>query len=178
MYLSVFSIVVLVAGLLSGVTSCDQVAHNAGARLQPTCKAKWYDESMDSTCYGLQRELRDSVVIGDLQTVTESIDRGANVNGGFDQSIPVLEVAAALGKTEVVKLLLKAGADINLVRPLGQTALKAAVTRQRVDTAKVLIEEGADVCEKTESSALEFALKDGNSELIAILERGGAKDCS
>jgi ankyrin repeat protein len=123
-------------------------------------------------------QLTDSVVGGDLRRVRESIERGANVNGGFDQSIPVLEVAASFGRTEIVKVLIEAGADINLVRPLGQTALKKAVIKQHIDTTRLLIEKGADVCEKTESSALQYAVDDGNRELIQILEKAGAKNCS
>ncbi|HRJ90513.1 MAG TPA: ankyrin repeat domain-containing protein [Pyrinomonadaceae bacterium] len=105
------------------------------------------------------------------------IESGANVNGGFDQSIPVLEVAASFGKTEVVRLLIERGADVNRTRSFGQTALKAAVIGQHPKTTEALIEKGADVCEKTEGSALQYAVEVENGDLIAILEGSGAKSC-
>ncbi|HRK52224.1 MAG TPA: ankyrin repeat domain-containing protein [Pyrinomonadaceae bacterium] len=121
--------------------------------------------------------MTESVVRGELQSVVSVIESGANVNGGFDQSIPVLEVAASFGKTEVVRLLIERGADVNRTRSFGQTALKAAVIGQHPKTTEALIEKGADVCEKTEGSALQYAVEVENGDLIAILEGSGAKSC-
>lgn len=180
MYINLTPIIVLVAGyILFGITSCNHAIPSRTDRVQQKCESKWYyNEPKDSHCYDLQQQLTSAVVRGDVPLVSESLDRGANVNGGFDQSIPVLEVAAAFGRTEVVEMLIEAGADINLVRPLGQTALKAAVTRRHVDTARILIEKGANVCEKTEKSSLQYAVESDDSQMINMLVNAGAKECS
>ncbi len=174
-----FSITMLIVSYaLLGVTSCDRVSSEQATTIEARCEARWYNEqSNDSRCYGLQKHLTASVVGGDLGRIKESIDGGANVNGGFDQSIPVLEVGATTGNTPVVKALVEAGANINRVRPLGQTALKAAVINQHIEPIRFLLEKGADVCERTESTALKYAIEGGNAEIIAILKEAGAEKC-
>ncbi len=178
MYITVVTLIVLVASIsFGGVTSCGRTSDKDA--VETGCEAKWYDsKSQNSRCYDMQSQLTDAVVAGNLSLIRTLMDRGANVNGGFDQSIPVLEVAASAGKIDVVTVLINAGANINRVRPLGQTALKAAVINQHVDSVRLLIEKGADVCEKTEATAWQYAVEDGNTNVVMILERAGANKCS
>ncbi|MFI8715635.1 ankyrin repeat domain-containing protein [Brevibacillus brevis] len=53
--------------------------------------------------------------------------------------------AAAEGKTEEVKAILAAGAEINVQDDRGRTAAMAATHGNHVETVKVLIEAGADI---------------------------------
>lgn len=173
------SIAFMISGqLFLGPTACGKSLNNGPSSVQRKCQAKWYDEmSDDARCLSLQKQLTASVVSGDPAAVRDSLDHGANVNGGHNQSIPVLEVAASAGTTDILKLLIEADAEINRVRPFGQTALKASVISAHADAMKVLIESGADVCEKTEGSALHYAIKNGDPELVGILEEAGARHC-
>jgi ankyrin repeat protein len=54
-------------------------------------------------------------------------------------------VAAAAAKTEVVELLLEAGADVDSPAPDGRVALHHAVVAGDLGSVKSLLEHGADV---------------------------------
>ena len=56
----------------------------------------------------------------------------------------MLSIAALMGHTEVVALLLENGADVNAKSRDGGTALHAAAFLGRAETAKLLLEKGAD----------------------------------
>ncbi|NJL27641.1 MAG: hypothetical protein HC897_06935 [Thermoanaerobaculia bacterium] len=62
--------------------------------------------------------------------------------GNFDFS--PLHMAVAEGKTEVVALLLEAGADVNALTGSGATPLSLAATRNRPELVEVLSSQGAD----------------------------------
>ena len=143
------------------------------------CEAIWYNgPSENERCYKLQEQLSNAVITGDVQGVTNAIKNGANVNGGYYQSLPVLETAASAGKADVVIVLINAGARVNRVRPLGQSALKSAASYGHKGTVKALLENGADVCEKTEFTALQAATESRNSDVVEMLVRAGAQNCT
>lgn len=143
------------------------------------CKAIWYDSPADDPrCYELQKQLFDATVAGHMHGIETAIQNGANVNGGYYQSLPLLEVAASKGNNIVIEALIDAKANINRVRAFGQTALKTAVNSGHVDTVKILLEKGVDVCEKTENTALQLAIESGHAEIVSLLIDSGAKNCS
>ena len=157
-------------------TTSPTVLRSAGVK---ECEARWYNApSEDPRCYELQKQLSDAVEAGDVPKTKEAIERGANVNGGYYQSLPVLEDAASDGSDDEVRFLITAGAQINQVRPFGQTALKKAVFYKHKGTVKILLEKGADVCENTEGTALKYAIDSGDPELAdLLLVKAVANDC-
>jgi uncharacterized protein len=158
-------------------SSCDRTPRDSQANA-PKCAAIWYNaEFKDQRCYELQEQLLAASVSGDVSKIKELVDQGANVNGGFDQSLPVLEVAAYNGKADAVRALIRAGARVNRVGSFGETALKSAVYYKQKESVKVLIELGADVCEKTETTALQYAIEANNQDIITMLEAAGANEC-
>ena len=68
------------------------------------------------------------------------IKAGANVNTG-----QVLSNAAASRSAECVKLLLDAGADVNITNDDSDSALSIAVGKSSVECVEVLVKAGADV---------------------------------
>ena len=56
-----------------------------------------------------------------------------------------LHEAARKGNVEIVKMLLKEGADVNARDKYGRTALYVAAWRGHVEIVKMLLKEGADV---------------------------------
>lgn len=63
--------------------------------------------------------------------------------GGARGSSP-LHMAATYGRTEVVRLLLAAGADPNEENRLGQSGIRYAALGGHVDTVQALLDGGAD----------------------------------
>jgi ankyrin repeat protein len=135
------------------------------------------------------------------------LDKSAIINlktnlGSELFGVTPLMMAAKQGHIEIVKLLLKSGADINLqgdyfrgqlmqmtgtgvkVIPeetrsnVGFTALMFALERWEVNCAKLLIEYGADLRKKDFKgrTALKIATKEGLSEIVNILRSKGVEE--
>ena len=77
-----------------------------------------------------------------LNFVTELIASGADVNTG---SQPVLIKSVTLGNIQCVKMILKAGADINTRDENGNTALIKAANDGNESIVQLLLKEGAKV---------------------------------
>jgi cell wall assembly regulator SMI1 len=72
------------------------------------------------------------------------IDAGAEVNGDYrDTGQTLLMLASKLSSPEMIEILLRAGADIDAVRPVG-TALTCAVWADRPRNVEMLVHQGAD----------------------------------
>ena len=82
----------------------------------------------DSTMYqdATAQEFFDCMNAGELKRLKELIDAGFDLNYADLRVYSPLMTAVALGRLEVVDLLLKNGADINLVGPNYETALDMA----------------------------------------------------
>ena len=89
----------------------------------------------------------------------------------------MIVMAASDGYLEVVKLLLEAGADVNLGRDEDDIkALHAAAAQGHLECAKVLIQAGADLDSRNyaNSSALGDAAFNGYENCVELLiEAGG-----
>ncbi|XP_059892435.1 ankyrin repeat and SOCS box protein 3-like isoform X2 [Gadus macrocephalus] len=85
-------------------------------------------------------------------------------------------MAAAEGHTDVVKLLVTAGANINVKDASGLTPLLAAVSNDKPATAMALIRKGGavHVTDASGQSCLHLASAQGSSELVSMLLRFGA----
>ncbi|CAL8379480.1 unnamed protein product [Gadus morhua 'NCC'] len=85
-------------------------------------------------------------------------------------------MAAAEGHTDVVKLLVTAGANLNVKDASGLTPLLAAVSNDKPATAMALIRKGGavHVTDASGQSCLHLASAQGSSELVSMLLRFGA----
>ena len=72
------------------------------------------------------------------------IDAGASPNFGHVTQGPPLLAAAAIGETELVELLLSAGADVAAVDIAGYTALHYACSGGHISTARILLAAGCN----------------------------------
>lgn len=109
--------------------------------------------------------------------VTVLIDLGADVNAKNNSGTRPLELAVIQKQAEIVKLLIKAGADVD-ARAKIFTPIMHAVFDRNIEIVKLLIEAGADVNAKTDSSEeltpLMCAVMASSSEIVTLLIEAGA----
>jgi ankyrin repeat protein len=106
-----------------------------------------------------------------------ALAKGADVNWRGLDHMPALHRAAKDGNVALVRLLIKAGADVNLDGGAGVQPLHAAMdSNARVDVARVLLAAGANSNCVTDafSSPLGRACGSGDVQLIALLIENGA----
>lgn len=125
---------------------------------------------------------------GDLRGVHEALTAGACVDGSPDLPTPPLVLAAMLGDTDVLQMLIGRGADLEVtvlhedineygvvIVPLGSRALHAAVIGEEVNCVRCLLKAGAnpDVLNSEGFTPLMLAYE--LPEIVAELLKGGAK---
>lgn len=86
----------------------------------------------------LNQFLRLAVIAGVESAVQIHIERGDNLNARDASGMTPLMLAATRNKPEICKLLLRAGADHDLLDPSGKTALEIAIAAGSNATAAVL----------------------------------------
>jgi len=110
-----------------------------------------------------------------------ALDSGASANGATQTRRSALQDAAGFGHVDMVRMLVEKGADIQAADSRGYTALMRAALSYEPDAAKVveyLISLGADVKPKNETgeTALSFALRFGDTPIVAVLRKAGAPE--
>jgi ankyrin repeat protein len=80
------------------------------------------------------------------------------------------------GSLEVLELLLKAGATLELPDATGQTTLQRAVEAESIKIVDWFLEKGADVngSDTTGGTSIHIAARKGNSEIVRLLAKHGA----
>ncbi len=120
------------------------------------------------------KNLIDAVKAENPALVKQLINSGNyNVNVDVDgYGMTILMQAAINGNLEIVKELIKKGANVNAQSNPGYTALMWAAHFGRYQIAKELIKAGADINAKTHAgqTALDMAKLMQNANLIALLE--------
>ncbi|KAJ1488595.1 ankyrin repeat-containing domain protein, partial [Baffinella frigidus] len=84
---------------------------------------------------------------------------------------PPLHAATRRGHDQVVRVLLRAGADVNLKDGGGSTPLHIAASHSRATVARVLLNFGAclDSTDNHSDTAHELAIKCGHKEVAQLL---------
>jgi ankyrin repeat protein len=100
------------------------------------------------------QNLLEAVFIGDLVTVKQALTDDTDPNAkDLESGTTVLTIAALMGHTKVVSVLLEHGADVNAKNQDGSTALHAAAFLGRAETAQLLLEKGADAATRNNDGA-------------------------
>lgn len=120
--------------------------------------------------------LSEAASLGYAEMVEFLLSRGAALRLP-QQHEPVLHEAVRSANPQVVKLILSAGAPIDELGELNETALHlAAESDDRLSVLEVLIEAGADLTIRAtfEETALDVALREGANECACALVAAGA----
>lgn len=117
----------------------------AGIALPATCLILWvvnwlWDAKFDED---VQVPFREAVLAGDVASVRSLLEKGADPNDA-DIGIPMVYHAAEDGHTEIVRLLIARGSDVNWREPCtGNTALSLARRNKHTEIVKMLKKAGA-----------------------------------
>ena len=121
----------------------------------------------------------EAVKEGDVATVRQLIESGADINVAESDGMTPLHWAAGRGYVEVTRLLLEAGADVAVGTRIGTyTPLHLAVREGHTAVSKLLIEAGADITAATTNSGVTplhlAAAAAGGEDIVAALIGAGA----
>ena len=92
-----------------------------------------------------QMNISAAIISGNLDVVKQHIAAGTDINmkDQMSGSTPLI-TATTFGKTDIVKALIDANANLDLKNDEGSTALHAAAFFGRVEIVQMLIDAGAD----------------------------------
>jgi ankyrin repeat protein len=123
--------------------------------------------------------LMQAVQRNDVTRVRELIAQGVDVSELDASQDAPLVMAAYKGHTEIVRLLLEAGADVTAVDPgMKATALHAAAYAGRADAARLLVGHGIEIDKQgpyNGYTALHDAIWQNNIDVAKILINAGAR---
>jgi hypothetical protein len=113
----------------------------------------------------------------DIEKVQKLIGEGIDVNAANAKGATALMVAALNGQLDIVRLLLRNGANVNLkMKDIGVTALHWASQDGNADIVKELLSAGADIHSALSNgqNALIMAANSGHADVVRILLDKGA----
>ncbi len=113
-----------------------------------------------------------------LKEVEQLIEKGVNVNSrNNDDGNTGLHWASSYGFTEMAKLLVSHGADVNLKNMEGNSPLHWAAGQGNTEIVKILVSKGANINAKGKSNwtPLRWAEAMGHKDIAEILRSAGAQ---
>lgn len=116
------------------------------ALLMTACESKKETSTEETASVAAPEvDLHTAVISENMEAVKQHIAAGSDINvkDPFGGSSPLIS-AAVFGKTEMAKVLIDAGADLNFQNSDGSTALISAAFFCRPEIVKLLLEKNAD----------------------------------
>ncbi len=113
---------------------------------------------------------------GDRDLVGLMIDHGADLTATTRGFTPLMS-AAWHGRVDMMRMIVKNGADINARDDYGRSAIMLAVSQNKIRAVKFLIEKGADknLRESDGYTALDIGIKEKRYQIVQLLRAAGAK---
>ncbi|MBN1638131.1 MAG: ankyrin repeat domain-containing protein [Ignavibacteriales bacterium] len=113
-----------------------------------------------------------AIKTGDTASVIGYIENRGDLNVRDFYNMTPLIVAADKGRTNIAKLLIKAGADLNARDKINQTALHLAAGRDHAEIVKLLLEAKArrDIRAINGLTPYQFAAENGKKMAAALLK--------
>lgn len=125
-----------------------------------------------------EQTLTTAIERGQIQSVSELLERGADANMLLDDlGTTPLMLAVEHGRADILRLLIERGARVNEQRPDGETALTLAAWYGRMDVVDILLARGSNVNAETAAgeTALSLANQEGHQETAELLRKEGAR---
>ena len=120
----------------------------------------------------------DAAELGRVEVIRQHLNVGTDLNtlGGIT-GLTALHQASFHGRVEIALLLIKAGADVNVVSRLGETPLHSCVYWEHLEIAELLLANGAVLDAKLESgqTPLEWAEQLGASRMVELFSSHAMK---
>ena len=114
---------------------------------------------------------------GDIKTVKQLLEKGANINAWNKNGQTALHEASRNEHADIVKLLIDKGMDVNIEGDCNETALHEASRNGHTDTVQLLIDNGADIESKElsdDQTPLHWSSQDGHIDSVRLLLDKGA----
>ncbi len=102
---------------------------------------------------------------------------GANINAKGSNGWSAATIAGAKGQSDMLRWLIRAGADMNSPDVYRFTPLMRAVDNMHALSARILLEEGdarVDFKDEAENTALHYAVAHRQSDIVRLLLKHGA----
>ena len=129
---------------------------------------------------GVSQDIFGAIMEKDADLIRELLrDAPAAANPVEDGPVPLIW-AGRYGDREIIRMLLEAGAEPNVLRDIdhfGKTALDMAISYQNDDVIRLMLDYGADPefkGEGTQASTLRVALRNGTVSAFKMLLEAGA----
>ena len=123
-----------------------------------------------------ERLYKEAIEKRDVQALSCLVDAGTEVKDRYGWT--PLHSAAGSGHTDIVKLLLDAGADKDVKNENGYTPLHGAARYGHTDIVELLLDAGADMEVKVKRgwTPLHFAAFRGRTDIVKLLLDAGADE--
>ena len=147
------------------------------------CLALVLQLSMALFSIALAGELENSLImyasIGDLTSVRNVVEKGANINARDAVGMTALINTVRMGgdrNKDVALFLIEKGADVNAYDKYGRTPLMHAAQAGSVNIVNALIEKGANLNAQDEygNTALMHAIRSPRADVVRLLIEKGA----
>jgi len=118
-----------------------------------------------------------AVKANDVGKVRQLLSDGASPNQtDEDGATTGMHIAASTGNLQIMAILYKAGADINVRDNVGDSPLDLAAEHRQLEAVKLLLEMKARVNDQDKNgmTALMFAAKVGDTEMVRYMLEAGA----
>ncbi|MBS0289138.1 MAG: ankyrin repeat domain-containing protein [Proteobacteria bacterium] len=109
----------------------------------------------------------EAIQKNDLEEICALLKKDINVDSHEDNGQRPLSLALALDRTQIIKLLIKANANVNFTDNNGKTFFENLEEKQNYDLIKVAVEKGAEI--PKESEILKMAIDSNDLEFVKIL---------
>ncbi len=120
----------------------------------------------------------DAAAGGNTDFIVSYVKNGNDVDVKNRDGVTALMLAAYFGRTEALKLLIDAKADINgSDNVCGETALMMAASKGRTEAVKLLLSSKADINARDGRgwTALMHAKHGGHDDIVDLLDNAGAR---
>lgn len=147
-----------------------------GPHMAYVAEANYLDLIERKRAAGESLELWEAVLSGNEDLVASLLDAGADIDepyGGYLRS--PLHMAAERGHGNLVRLLARRGARVDLPDMYGQTALIMAALYDQAEAVRALLEAGADptLRDRSRRTALDYALDWMHHDIAQLLATAG-----